>query len=152
MVARGRAPHQEPGLLPLLRVVLRLAIAHYYGVRRGIPAENVVQVRLPVRGEVAPLEIASAKRVVDTRLPRGSAYLLGTSDADRNARQLSYASESLLPAGAVADHLTSSGDVPAGVRQMSALRRIEACWKSLAMPSEGVFIGGPLAAPFRGAP
>jgi uncharacterized protein (TIGR03790 family) len=89
--------------------------------------------------------------------------------------------------GAVADHLTSTGGVLEGGRQMSAvnwleagatgsygtvvepcaitgkfpsvpllLRRylagetlIEAYWKSVAMPSQGVFIGEPLAAPFR---
>jgi uncharacterized protein (TIGR03790 family) len=89
--------------------------------------------------------------------------------------------------GAIADHLTSSGGVLAGGRQMSAVRwleagatgsygtvvepcaylakfpsppivmrhylkgetLIEAYWKSVAMPSQGLFIGEPLAAPFR---
>ena len=91
-------------------------------------------------------------------------------------------------AGAIADHLTSSGGVLVGGSQMSALRWLEAgatgsygavvepCnfiakfpnpavaifhylrgntllesyWKSVAMPGQGVFIGEPLAQPFRG--
>ena len=88
--------------------------------------------------------------------------------------------------GALADHLTSSGGVLGGSRQMPALAWIvqgatasygsvsepcaildkfpdvsvlfehythgetalEAYWKSVAMPGEGLFIGEPLARPF----
>ncbi len=91
-------------------------------------------------------------------------------------------------AGAMADHLTSSGGALVGSSQMSALRwleagvtgsygavvepcnfiakfpnpavaifhylrgntLVEAYWKSVAMPGQGVFIGEPLAQPFRG--
>lgn len=90
--------------------------------------------------------------------------------------------------GAMADHLTSSGGVLTGSKQMSALRwleagatgsygtvvepcafpqkfphpavaifhylrgntLLEAYWKSVAMPGQGVFIGEPLAQPYRG--
>jgi len=90
--------------------------------------------------------------------------------------------------GAIADHLTSVGDVPLGGSQMSVLRwleagvtasygavvepcnfiakfpnpavaifhylrgntLLEAYWKSVAMPGQGVFIGEPLSQPFRG--
>ncbi|MBK1647114.1 TIGR03790 family protein [Rhabdochromatium marinum] len=90
--------------------------------------------------------------------------------------------------GAIADHLTSSGGVLTGSRQMSALRwleagatasygavaepcnfpakfpspgllianylngatAIEAYWKSVAMPGQGIFIGEPLARPYGG--
>ncbi|MBK5970777.1 MULTISPECIES: TIGR03790 family protein [Thiorhodovibrio] len=90
--------------------------------------------------------------------------------------------------GAIADHVTSSGGVLTGSRQMSALRwleagatasygavvepcnfpakfpspavlianylngatAIEAYWKSVAMPGQGIFIGEPLARPYGG--
>jgi uncharacterized protein (TIGR03790 family) len=161
----------------------------------------------------------------DATFPRGTAYLLSTSDRARNARAAGYAQldalkprvrvERLdgdelrdrrdvlfyftgLPAvagletlgfrpGAIADHLTSTGGVLTGHDQMSVLRWLEAgatasygtvmepCnfptkfpqpalaigwytrgetvleayWKSVAMPGQGVFVGEPLAAPFR---
>lgn len=97
------------------------------------------------------------------------------------------ASNRFLP-GAIADHLTSSGGVLFGDRQMSALRwleagasgsygtvtepcnfpgkfpnpsiamqnylngdtLIEAYWKSVAMPGQGIFIGEPLSSPYQG--
>jgi uncharacterized protein (TIGR03790 family) len=162
----------------------------------------------------------------DGKAPSGTAYLLSTGDAARNARQPSFASARILSRpgmkiavlrsntlqdrgdvlfyftglarvknigsnrfvpGAVADHLTSFGGVLVGSSQMSAMewlragaagsygtvvepcaftgkfpsvpilmRRylagetlIEAYWKSVAMPAQGIFIGEPLAAPFR---
>jgi hypothetical protein len=50
-------------------------------------------------------------------------------------------------AAAAADHLTSSGGVLEGGTQMSALgdTLLEAYWKSVAMPGQGLFIGEPLA-------
>lgn len=164
----------------------------------------------------------------DASFPDGTAYLLSTSDRNRNVRAAGFAriAESLgkvqrvqileqnvlrdaddvlfyftglkqvegldslefLP-GAIADHLTSSGgrlQAPGEGRQMSSLRwleagatgsygtviepcnftakfpdprividryragesLVEAYWKSVAWPGEGVFIGEPLAAPF----
>jgi uncharacterized protein (TIGR03790 family) len=162
----------------------------------------------------------------DGAAPRGSAYLLETSDPARNVRTRSFGLAKLLERqglavrilkadriegradvmfyftglpdvdaiptnrflpGSVADHLTSTAGVLVGGRQMSALRwleagaagsygtvvepcafaskfpsvpilmrrylagetLIEAYWKSLAMPSQGLFVGEPLAAPFR---
>ncbi|MCB1702782.1 MAG: TIGR03790 family protein [Halioglobus sp.] len=102
-------------------------------------------------------------------------------------RVQNLASNTFLP-GAIGDHLTSTGGVLFGTRQMSALRwleagatgsygtvtepcsfpskfphpaiviqkyldgdtLIEAYWKSVAMPGQGIFIGEPLAAPFKG--
>lgn len=162
----------------------------------------------------------------DGRAPRGSAYLLSTSDPDRNvrapffppSRQLqrpplairSLQADSIegrrdvmfyltglrqvpkletlrfLP-GALADHLTSSGGDLLGTSQMSSLRwleagatasygtvsepcnhwqkfphpavllrhylagasAVEAYWKSVAWPTQGLFIGEPLASPYR---
>ena len=163
----------------------------------------------------------------DGSAPRGTAYLLSTSDRARNVRSPAYplaaklsqgklgvrqlAQDTLdgktdvlfyftgratverletlrfLP-GAIADHLTSAGgELPSQGPQMSALRwleagatasygavvepcnlpqkfphpaiaigrvlegdtLIEAYWKSVAMPGQGIFIGEPLAAPFR---
>lgn len=162
----------------------------------------------------------------DGTAPRGTAYLLSTTDPARNVRAPGYLlarrearagvtvrivagdllfdqhdvlfyftglayvvglrSNTYLP-GAIADHLTSAGGVLDGTGQMSALewlrggatgsygavvepcnfpakfplpalvmRRylrgetlIEAYWKSVQRPGQGVFIGEPLAAPFR---
>jgi uncharacterized protein (TIGR03790 family) len=163
----------------------------------------------------------------DGSRPRGTAYLLSTSDDARNVRAPSFSSARLfagpdlavelrdgnillfrrdvmfyftglpyvpgiwtnrfLP-GAISDHLTSTGGVLVGGNQMSALRwldagatasygtvvepcnhpgkfpsvpillrhylagesLIEAYWKSVAMPAQGVFVGEPLAAPYAG--
>jgi uncharacterized protein (TIGR03790 family) len=164
----------------------------------------------------------------DASAPHGTAYLLDTSDANRNRRAGSFRfasamagdglgvqivksdalqsrpdilfyftgvarvtelrSNKFLP-GALADHLTSLGGVLDGNTQMSSLewleagatasygtvvepynfpgkfpnipvvmRRyldgetaLEAYWKSVMMPAQGLFIGEPLAAPYRGA-
>jgi uncharacterized protein (TIGR03790 family) len=181
---------------------------------------------------IAARDASGARALIDRGIaadgshPRGTAYLLDTSDEDRNARQPSYASARVLERdglrisvvpfdllllrrdvlffftgsrhvwllgtnrflpGAIGDHLTSSGGVLDGRRQMNALawieagatgsygtvvepcaitgkfpsvpivmRRylagetlVEAYWKSVAMPSQGLFVGDPLAAPFR---
>lgn len=162
----------------------------------------------------------------DGSRPEGSAYLLSTTDRNRNTRARFYAGIRMLQAdrfniqlvtgntlqyredvmfyftglaqvsgidtndylpGAIADHLTSAGGQLTDSRQMSSLRwleagasgsygtvvepcafvqkfprpnividryldgetLIEAYWKSVEWPGQGVFIGEPLAAPFR---
>ncbi|MES9830932.1 MAG: TIGR03790 family protein [Candidatus Thiodiazotropha sp. DIVDIV] len=161
----------------------------------------------------------------DGTLPKGTAYLMSTSDKQRNVRARDYMMTrnlmqrwidtkivrgdalrdredvlfyftgkthidglntlTFLP-GAIADHLTSTGGKLDGSKQMSALRwleagatgsygtvvepcnhlgkfpsprlaiehyshgetLLEAYWKSVQQPGEGIFIGEPLAAPF----
>jgi len=162
----------------------------------------------------------------DHTFPRGTGYLVSTSDKDRNVRAVYYPeiierymnspydirlvkadfiqhrknvlfyftgvsrvtaldSNHFVP-GAIADHLTSTGGALLSDEQMSSLRwleagatgsygsvveacnfidkfpspreviahylkgetLIEAYWKSVAWPGEGIFIGEPLAAPF----
>ncbi len=163
----------------------------------------------------------------DYSRPVGQAYLLSTSDKERNVRSIIYphiaknfskiidvnienkdylsdkldvlfyftglkkvdgiGSNYFLP-GAIADHLTSTGGVLFGGKQMSVLRwleagvtgsygtvvepcnflgkfpnpaiviknylsggtLIEAYWKSVKMPGQGLFIGEPLASPYKG--
>lgn len=163
----------------------------------------------------------------DGTWPRGTAYLVDTSDRARNVRAVDYGrimrvfapllkikhiardyiadrkdvlfyftglarvpkldTLEFVP-GAVADHLTSAGGVLTGGKQMSILRwleagatgsygtvvepcnlpqkfphpglvmgwylrgetLLEAYWKSVAMPGEGIFVGEPLAAPWSG--
>ena len=183
---------------------------------------------------IAATSFERAKELIDRGVesdgmsPAGTAYLLSTSDRDRNVRSASYlAVEKLfgrrmrvrrleqdaltdktdvlfyftgkanvegletlhfMP-GAIADHLTSTGGVLTGQDQMSVLRwleagatasygavvepcnfpakfpqpavviarythgetAIEAYWKSVAWPLQGVFVGEPLAAPFAKA-
>jgi uncharacterized protein (TIGR03790 family) len=162
----------------------------------------------------------------DSSRPEGTAYLLSTTDRNRNKRARFYPGINLLQSdrfniqvitgntlqfrqdvmfyftglahvaridsntylpGAIADHLTSAGGKLTGSRQMSSLRwleagatgsygtvvepcafvqkfprpnividryldgetLLEAYWKSVEWPGQGVFIGEPLAAPFR---
>lgn len=180
---------------------------------------------------IAATDFLEAKALIDRGIasdgsrPKGTAYLVSTTDTARNVRAQVYPqikkvfsrflntevvrlnallnrndvlfyftgllrvdgldSLKFLP-GAVADHLTSSGGKLTDSKQMSALRwleagatgsygsvvepcaypskfpnpgvmmqhyvqgetLIEAYWKSVQMPGEGIFIGEPLAAPF----
>ena len=200
--SRARLPFTELGIRPAM-----VLAAHDAGQARALIDRGVAS---------------------DGSLPRGSAYLLSTSDTARNVRSASYPlAAKILEArrvrvqmltqdalrnaqdvlfyfigkasvegleslhfvpGAIADHLTSAGGALAGDSgQMSALRwleagatgsygsvvepcnlpqkfpdpavlsahylagatLIEAYWKSVAMPGQGIFIGEPLAAPFR---
>jgi uncharacterized protein (TIGR03790 family) len=176
----------------------------------------------------AARELIDRGAAADGSAPRGTAYLLDTSDSRRNQRADTYGfarglagdglavqvvksdvlkgrtdvvfyftgvmrvadlrSNRFLP-GALADHLTSAGGVLSGSDQMSSLdwleagavasygtvvepcnfpgkfpnipvvmrhylngeTAVEAYWKSVLMPSQGLFVGDPLAAPFRGS-
>ena len=182
---------------------------------------------------IAATSFENAKALIDRGVaadgtfPAGTAYLLSTSDRDRNVRSPSYPmAERVISGrifgrtmkqdvvkyatdvlfyftgvakveglgtlrfvpGAVADHLTSyGGELTADTGQTSALRwleagatgsygtvvepcnlpqkfpsppivigrylhgetLIEAYWKSVMMPGQGIFIGEPLATPFR---
>jgi uncharacterized protein (TIGR03790 family) len=180
---------------------------------------------------LAAENFANAKKLIDkglladSSLPQGTAYLVSTSDKQRNVRAIEYPRiikqmdswitseiveqnnlryrndvlfyftgkskvsglETLVfRPGAIADHLTSAGGQLSGSRQMSAMEwlkagasgsygtvvepcnhrgkfpsptlvmehygsgstLIEAYWKSVQQPGEGIFIGDPLAAPF----
>lgn len=184
---------------------------------------------------IAANDFGTARKLIDrgvqsdAMFPQGSAYLLTTNDAPRNARIKQYPQATADAAGrinvqlvqgaeikgrpdvlfyfigaaavpdldtnrfipgAIADHLTSFGGMLTDSRQMSSLRwleagatgsygtvvepcafpgkfadisvlvrrylagetLIEAYWKSVAMPGQGIFIGEPLAAPFRARP
>lgn len=182
---------------------------------------------------IAALDFDQARLLIDRGIaadkshPKGSAYLVSTSDKNRNVRAIFYEKirqlfspelpvriikgnsiqqrqdvmfyftglakipdlETLgfLP-GAVADHLTSAGGQLTGRSQMSILRwleagatgsygtviepcnrlekfpnpgilmdyytsgqtLIEAYWKSVQQPGEGLFVGEPLASPYDG--
>jgi len=182
---------------------------------------------------LAAASVAEAKKLIDRGMasdgsnPAGTAYLVSTTDKNRNVRAAGYASvralmQSVMPTeivesnalenkpdvmfyftglaqvaaidsnrflpGAIADHLTSAGGELFGGGQMSSLRwleagatgsygavvepcnfptkfpvpgivmahylqgetLIEAYWKSVQMPGQGIFIGEPLARPFAG--
>jgi uncharacterized protein (TIGR03790 family) len=182
---------------------------------------------------IAAKNFKQAKQLIDRGVtadksnPEGSAYLLSTSDKNRNVRarifkqlkqlfspivrvnivdgnsirdrrdimfyftgltKVPYLQTLGFLPGAIADHLTSAGGVLDGRSQMSALRwleagatgsygtviepcnllgkfpnpgllmdyytsgqtLIEAYWKSVQQPGEGLFIGEPLAAPYDG--
>ena len=182
---------------------------------------------------LATTTVALTKQLIDRGVesdkqnPQGSAYLVSTSDAQRNVRAEGYEAAKkllnpLIPIeivkanqiedkrdvmfyftglthvpniekntylpGAMADHLTSTGGVLFGGGQMSILRwleagatgsygavvepcnfqqkfplpaiaiahylqgetLIEAYWKSVLMPGQGLFIGEPLARPYAG--
>ena len=182
---------------------------------------------------LAATSVADAKKLIDRGVasdgsnPAGTAYLVSTTDKNRNVRAAGYDTVRMLmqrimptdiveanalenkpdvmfyftglaqvPAldsnrflpGAIADHLTSAGGELFGGSQMSSLRwlqagatgsygavvepcnfpakfpvpgivmahylqgetLIEAYWKSVQMPGQGIFIGEPLARPFAG--
>jgi uncharacterized protein (TIGR03790 family) len=182
---------------------------------------------------LAAATLEQAKKLInrgvesDKQNPQGTAYLVSTSDAQRNVRAAGYEETQtllgkLLPIeivkanqienksdvmfyftglthvpniehntylpGAMADHLTSTGGVLFGDGQMSILKwleagatgsygsvvepcnfqqkfpvptlamahylqgetLIEAYWKSVLMPGQGLFVGEPLARPFAG--
>lgn len=182
---------------------------------------------------LAAASVADARKLIDRGVasdssnPDGTAYLVSTTDRNRNVRAAGYATvrammQSVMPTeivetnalenkpdvmfyftgltqvaaidsnrflpGAIADHLTSAGGVLFGGGQMSSLRwleagatgsygavvepcnflakfpvpgivmahylqgetLIEAYWKSVQMPGQGIFIGEPLARPFAG--
>lgn len=182
---------------------------------------------------LAAANVAEAKKLIDRGVasdgsnPAGTAYLVSTTDKNRNVRAAGYdavrvlmqriipteiveanalenkpdvmfyftglaqvpalESNTFLP-GAIGDHLTSVGGVLFGGSQMSSLAwlqagatgsygavvepcnfpgkfpapgvvmahylqgetLIEAYWKSVQMPGQGIFIGEPLARPFAG--
>jgi uncharacterized protein (TIGR03790 family) len=198
--SNSRAPYKEFGIRPAM-----LIAAHSFDQARALIDRGVAS---------------------DSSAPHGSAYLLDTSDSNRNRRRESFGfaqamagnglnvrvvkadlvrdrpdvlfyftgvvrvaelrSNKFLP-GALADHLTSAGGVLDGTAQMTSLEwleagatasfgtvvepcnfpgkfpnipvvmrhyldgetAIESYWKSVLMPSQGLFIGEPLAAPFR---
>jgi uncharacterized protein (TIGR03790 family) len=128
----------------------------------------------------ARLSIRELATPIETPLVDVIAYFTG-------AAQVEELSKLSFRPGAAADHLTSSGGVLDGSRQMPALEWLkqgatasygtvsepcnrpgkfpspavfldhylrgdsilEAYWKSVAMPGQGLFIGEPLAAPYR---
>jgi len=201
--SNGDTPYKEFGIRPTMMIAARTLEAARALIDRGVAS--------------------------DGSAPRGTAYLMDTSDSRRNQRAGSYGfardlggngltvqvikadalkgrsdvlfyftgvmqvaelrTNRFLP-GALADHLTSAGgDLSGGSDQMSSLEwleagavasygavvepcnfpgkfpnvpvvmrhylkgetAIEAYWKSVLMPTQGIFIGEPLAAPFRGA-
>ena len=200
--SNGDAPYKDFGLRPTMMIAARTFEAARELIDRSVAS--------------------------DGSAPRGTAYLLETSDSRRNQRADTYGfarglagdglavqvvksdalkgrtdvlfyftgvmrvadlrSNRFLP-GALADHLTSAGGVLSGSDQMSSLdwleagaaasygtviepcnfpgkfpnipvvmrhylngeTAVEAYWKSVLMPSQGLFVGDPLAAPFRGS-
>ncbi len=199
--ADGRRPYREFGIRPTMALAGTSFAAVKALIDRGIAADHT--------------------------FPAGTAYLVSTSDRNRNVRARFYPAvlrmlrghlrarevfanalphrndilfyftglahvpgldtDRFLP-GAVADHLTSTGGALTTTRQMSSLRWLEAgatgsygtvvepCnfvekfpdprivirrylrgetlidayWKSVAWPGQGIFIGAPLARPFGG--
>ncbi len=189
------------------------------------------ELRIRPAMSLAAVDFAHARQLIDRGvradrlLPNGAAYLLSSSDVQRNVRATEYPlagtvagsqisvrlvrqeqfkdrqdvlfafvgaltvdgleTNRFLP-GAMADHLTSFGGMLTDSPQMSSLRwleagatgsfgtvvepcnypgkfpnvavamrhylagetLLEAYWKSVAMPVQGIFIGEPLAAPF----
>lgn len=197
----------------------------------SISEEPVVDFGIRPTMSIAAMDVEHARALIDRGVasdgtaPKGTAYLLSTSDKSRNVRAARYpiaeglfsyelkvkqlnmdalsgtqdvmfyftgmqyvqqlTSNRFLP-GAIADHLTSTGGDLVNTRQMSSLRwleagatgsygaviepcnfpskfpdpvivmkhylagetLIEAYWKSVAMPGQGIFIGEPLARPY----
>ena len=156
-----------------------------YLVRTADAARNVRAATYP---DVA-LKLAHRLRIEQTSTPmeRDTPDVLGYFTGAREVAELPLIH---FRAGALADHLTSTGGVLEGGNQMSALSWIaqgatasygsvsepcnilekfpnvsvlfehythgetalEAYWKSVAMPGQGLFIGEPLARPYAAGP
>jgi uncharacterized protein (TIGR03790 family) len=156
-----------------------------YLVRTADAARNVRAATYP---DVA-LKLAHRLRIEQTSTPmeRDTPDVLGYFTGAREVAELPLIH---FRAGALADHLTSTGGVLQGGNQMSALSWIvqgatatygsvsepcnilekfpnvsvlfehythgetalEAYWKSVAMPGQGLFIGEPLARPYAAGP
>ena len=204
-------------------------IGYYNSSSRQPYQDYVIRPTIMLAGKNLQQAKAMIKQGVDADYshPEGTAYLLSTSDRERNVRAVAYpqivqkispilnveiikgdgiknkkdvlfyftglkkvrniSGNHFLP-GAVADHLTSTGGVLFNGPQMSVLEwlsagasgsygtvvepcnfpgkfpnpaimmshylngetLLEAYWKSVAMPGQGLFVGEPLAAPFKG--
>ena len=205
-------------------------LSPYFNSQSALPYKSF---RMRPTMSLASYSLEETKNLIDRGVesdgknPNGSAYLVSTSDKNRNVRSVSYEQtrslmskvipteivradfiqdkgdvmfyftglanvphiddNTYLP-GAIADHLTSAGGDLPGSGQMSILKwieagatgsygavaepcnflqkfpmppiamahylqgetLIEAYWKSVAMPGQGIFVGEPLARPFSG--
>lgn len=143
-----------------------------------------------VRAQFYPLTADKLGRRIDIRIEQTDA-LTGRNDVlfyFTGLKQVNAIDSNRFVDGAIADHLTSTGGVLFGSKQMSLLRwleagatasygtvvepcafvqkfphpaividrytrgetLIEAYWKSVAWPGQGLFVGEPLAAPYAG--
>ena len=208
------------------------ALTPYFNVESRAPFSDFrIRPTMMLAGSSVEQVYAMIDRGVrsDGQYPDGTAYLLSTSDRNRNVRAQSY-SQTIIGLGehmkihqvnanvlddkgdvmfyftgmasvenidsnhfldgAIADHLTSAGGVLFGTKQMSLLRwldagatgsygtvfepcafpqkfphpgivienyikgdsLIEAYWKSVAWPGQGLFVGEPLASPYSKSP
>ena len=156
---------------------------------RALPGTAYLVETDDVSRNVRAASYADAKRLVAGRVPVQIVHAPGLKDRDDvlfyfiGAKSVPDLASNHFVAGAVGDHLTSSGDELLGHRQMSSLRwleagatgsfgtvvepcnatgkfpevgllmhrylggetLLEAYWKSVAMPGQGIFIGDPLA-------
>jgi uncharacterized protein (TIGR03790 family) len=206
----------------------RTKLSPLYDAQGWLPADTtgwLPAMMLPVRDEALARAVVDRGVRADGSDPRGTVYLVRTSDEARNVRAAGYANAVSLVGnrvllrestaasggaipdaiayftgverveelhriefrpGAAADHLTSKGGMLEGSTQMSAVEwlqqgatasygsvsepcnrpgkfpspaifldhylrgetLLEAYWKSVAMPGQGLFIGEPLARPF----
>jgi uncharacterized protein (TIGR03790 family) len=153
-----------------------LYLVHTTDERRNIRAATYDQVESALSKRVKIVDMAASST---HELPDAIAYFTGSAHVDE-LQHIRFR------AGAVADHLTSTGGVLFGGNQMSAMAWIkqgatasygsvtepcngpqkfpnievllrhyldgdsilEAYWKSVAMPGQGLFIGEPLARPY----
>jgi uncharacterized protein (TIGR03790 family) len=200
---RGWLPADTAGWLPamllpssdetLARAVIERGVrsdgAQPRGIAYLIRTEDLARsVRAPGYGDAEAIvggrmEVRQLHTPIDYALPAAIAYFTGAVRVEELEHIV------FLP-GAAADHLTSSGGVLYGGRQMSAIEWLrqgataaygtvsepcahpgkfpnpavfldhylrgdtlmEAYWKSVAMPGQGLFIGEPLARPFAKHP
>jgi uncharacterized protein (TIGR03790 family) len=198
--SQGWLPADTVGWLPAMLLPTRDEGLARAVIERGIEADSTLprgiiylirtsdgarNVRAAGYGEVESLfgrrmQILEENAPIHVQLPDAIAYFTGVERV-AELHQITFRP------GAVADHLTSTGGVLEGGRQMSALEwlqqgatgsygsvsepcshlgkfpspvifldrylrgetLLESYWKSVAMPGQGLFIGEPLARPFR---
>lgn len=141
-------------------------VAAYYAAVRHVPAQNVVGLPADTVGWPPAMLLPSgdetlARAVIDRGVradgsrPAGTVYLVRTQDFARNVRAAGYAdTESLLGNQIAIREATTpvAGPVVDILAYFTGAVRgdtlLEAYWKSVAMPGQGLFIGEPLARPF----
>lgn len=199
----SRAPYTEHGLRPAMLIAAPDLAAARALIARGVAADHTRPT-----GTAYLVVTDDRQRNQRTRrfgLARGlfdarhrvriltAPGIVGRSDVTfyfTGTRRVPYLDTLAFRPGALADHLTSSGGVLDGTRQMSVLEwiaagatgsygtvvepcnypqkfpdpvvamrhylagetLIEAYWKSVAWPGQGVFVGEPLARPYAPAP
>jgi uncharacterized protein (TIGR03790 family) len=198
--SNSRAPNTDFGVKPTMMLASENRKSVFDLINRGVDADysrpggyayllSTSDKERNVRSVVYPRAIKSFEKIMDISIVKGNALsdkqdILFYFTGLKNVKNID--SNQFFP-GAIADHLTSTGGVLFNGSQMSALKwieggatgtygtvvepcnylgkfpnpaivmknylngdtLIESYWKSVSMPGQGLFVGEPLASPYK---